>query len=496
MDNHRAIKTNSHKKNLLILVCIASGAFGLYLIASQVIFRLGFPLDDAWIHQTYARNLAASGQFAFIPGQPSAGSTSPLWTVLISLGYLLRLEPLTWTYSLGWICLVGIAYFGNRFGEQLFAAKPERLPWIGLLLIGEWHLVWAAASGMETGLYACLSLVVFWLLSGEKVPAFSAGLVCGLMVWVRPDGLTLIGPVIFVSALSQSTWRARVQKASWGFAGLLVGLAPYLAFNRLLGGTWWPNTFYAKQAEYAIRLQEPLLFRFARLLSLPWIGVGVLLVPGFLFAAWNFWKQRSWVGLAAVLWWLGFTLIYAFTLPVDYQHGRYLIPVMPVFFVLGGAGTLQLVRRLSGSPRARLARFGSLAILCLVWLAFYAQGALAYAGDVAIIESEMVDTGRWVAQNTPPDALIAVHDIGAIGYFGQRRLIDLAGLISPEVIPFIRDEPQLASFMDKQGAEYLITFPGWYPQLIQGKEPVYISPGEFAPASGGENMIVYHWVIR
>ncbi len=38
----------------------------------------GFPLDDAWIHQVYARNLALHGQWAFVLGQPSAGSTSPL----------------------------------------------------------------------------------------------------------------------------------------------------------------------------------------------------------------------------------------------------------------------------------------------------------------------------------------------------------------------------------------------------------------------------------
>jgi len=47
-----------------------------YLLAAGFTFRLGFPLDDAWIHQTYARNLVATGQFAFVPGQTSSGSTS------------------------------------------------------------------------------------------------------------------------------------------------------------------------------------------------------------------------------------------------------------------------------------------------------------------------------------------------------------------------------------------------------------------------------------
>ena len=52
----------------------------------------GFPLDDAWIHQTYARNLANAGQLAYVPGQPSAGSTSPAWSFLLSISYLLGLD--------------------------------------------------------------------------------------------------------------------------------------------------------------------------------------------------------------------------------------------------------------------------------------------------------------------------------------------------------------------------------------------------------------------
>ena len=61
----------------------------------------GFPLDDAWIHQTYARNLARSGQLAFVPGVPSAGSTAPLWSFLLSIGYLLGAPYQIWTYGLG-----------------------------------------------------------------------------------------------------------------------------------------------------------------------------------------------------------------------------------------------------------------------------------------------------------------------------------------------------------------------------------------------------------
>ncbi len=128
-----------------------------------------------------------------------------------------------------------------------------------------------------------------------------------------------------------------------------------------------------------------------------------------------------------------------------------------------------------------------------VWLAFYAIGAYTYGQDVAIIDSEMVTAAKWVAVNTPQQAIIAVHDIGAFGFFSQRNLVDLAGLISPEVIPFIRDERRLAEYLDQQNVDYLVTFPGWYPQLILRGIPVYHTQGTFSPKAGGENMWVYRW---
>src|SRR5437660_179133 len=85
----------------LLFFLAATLSVAAYLGLSATGGDLGFPLDDSWIHQTYARNLALRGEFAFIPGQPSAGSTSPLWTLLLAVGYLARINALVWTYALG-----------------------------------------------------------------------------------------------------------------------------------------------------------------------------------------------------------------------------------------------------------------------------------------------------------------------------------------------------------------------------------------------------------
>ena len=67
-----------------------------------------------------------------------------------------------------------------------------------------------------------------------------------------------------------------------------------------------------------------------------------------------------------------------------------------------------------------------------------------------MIESEMVVTARWVSKNIPPDTLVAAHDIGALGFFAPRNLLDLAGLDQPGGHSIYRDEEQLAHYLDEK----------------------------------------------
>jgi hypothetical protein len=99
-------------------------------------------------------------------------------------------------------------------------------------------------------------------------------------------------------------------------------------------------------------------------------------------------------------------------------------------------------------------------------------GAGQFAEDVSVIEGEMVTVARWLADNTGADEWIAAHDIGAIGYFAGRPILDLAGLISPEVGPLLRDEEGLAEYVLEGPAEYLVSAPGWPYQEITSRPDV------------------------
>ncbi|MBN1372915.1 MAG: hypothetical protein JW987_13340 [Anaerolineaceae bacterium] len=471
----------------------AAVALGGYLFASGRLEGPGFPLDDAWIHQTYARNLAERGEWSFVAGQTSGGSTAPLWSSLLAAGHILgRGTPYAWTYVLGLLGLLGLGLAGEGFFRRE-TGQGGWLPWAGIFLAGEWHMVWAAGSGMETAWMGALVLLALWALGARKLRWELLGVLIGFMVWVRPDGITLLGPALLVLVLGSKSWGERWMSAARLAVGIALLFAPYLLFNHLVQGSWWPNTFYAKQAEYAALQTAPLLARILTELSLPLIGAGLLLAPGFVYFAWVSLREKRWAGLGAVLWFLGYAGLYAWRLPATYQYGRYLMPAMPVYFVCGVVGVALLVSRMRAGRAGRLSALGWVALIAALWAGFYGLGMTRYSQDVAIIETEMVAAARWVAKNTPEDTLIAAHDIGALGYFSQRDLVDLAGLVSPEVIPFIRDEAEIASYLDQRGVAYLMTFPGWYSKLPVGREILWQSEGEYSPQAGGENMTIYRW---
>ncbi len=474
---------------LLALAAIVCGAFAFTAIET---IGAGFPLDDAWIHQTYARNLGLRGEWAYLPGVPSAGSTSPLWTALLALGYRLGIGPCAWVEAWGVLLLAATAYVGSRW---IAARSPHlgRLSWVaGALLVLEWHLIWAGLSGMETLAQAFTILLVFYALEARWPPVV-IGLLVGAAVWIRPDALLLLLPIGWVVGVEgrQNLLGAARRLMAVG-VGAAVLFLPYLGFNLMLGGQAWPSTFYAKQAEYAVELGRPLMLRLAEQWSVGLVGVGAVLAAGFVASIWFDAAGKRWARLAPALWWLAFLAAYAVRLPVTYQHGRYAMPTIPVLVLLGAEVMLMAVLRASGKGARLWSRAWVMAALATA-IAFLVPGARAYSQDVAIIETEMVATARWIAANTERGDLIAAHDIGAVGYFSDRTLIDLAGLISPEVIPFLRDEAQLAVYLQARGADYLMTFPGWYPRLVEGRTPVYRSTATYAPAAGGENMAVYPW---
>ncbi len=137
-------------------------------------------------------------------------------------------------------------------------------------------------------------------------------------------------------------------------------------------------------------------------------------------------------------------------------------------------------------------------------LAGLRQGALFYADNIRSINQGDVAAGRWIAAHTPADAAVAANDIGAIAYFGGRRIVDLVGLASPEVVEVtatsrprsVERERRLRDLLLAQGADYVVIFPEWFPHL--SRDPALVEVARFtvpaATALAHDNVVVYRLV--
>ena len=80
-------------------------------------------------------------------------------------------------------------------------------------------------------------------------------------------------------------------------------------------------------------------------------------------------------------------------------------------------------------------------------------------------------------------------------------MVDLAGLVTPEVVPLLRSPDRdalLAALLAERGVGYVIIFPNWFPGLAARDdvlEEVHRVTLERNTIAGGETMVVYraHW---
>jgi len=105
--------------------------------------------------------------------------------------------------------------------------------------------------------------------------------------------------------------------------------------------------------------------------------------------------------------------------------------------------------------------------------------------------------GRWVAEHTAPDASIASREIGAIGFFSRRRVIDLGGDIDRQALQYLRTagspDSSLLAFIQKTQPSYLAIRPSDFPDLSQRVDLLTptVTCTEKDPFSGG----VTTWVL-
>jgi hypothetical protein len=274
--------------------------------------------------------------------------------------------------------------------------------------------VYWAANGFETTL---LTALFVWLLAralGESLndglPSASTMIATGFLAIVRSDAHLLVLAILIVGIATSGDRRNSVRRAALA----AVFPAVHLLVRALCYGDLLPNTFYRRYDDVAgvwldgARYVRNLLYVYGPLIAAATISALTATT-----------RLRSWLLVPLI----GAGLHALVSGGDMYDHFRFFAPAVPVLLVLVVTGVE------SWTYSARFRRLGLAATLALAVVA----GQMVRPGPVDALRSwrgkpwQGTVQGLLLDRYSSPQATVAAVDVGALGYFSGRKLIDLTG---------------------------------------------------------------------
>jgi hypothetical protein len=412
-------------------------AIAIVLLLAHAALLRGFVVDDAFITFRHARNIAEGVGPVFNPGERVEGFSNPVLTYLLAALY--PLAPDTERFPLfarlpGLLAAIGSLVLLARLpGLKGHAAIPLALV---LAALSPSLALWSVA-GLEATLYGFLIMAGFALTLARPQGApgrAGLGLVLGLITLSRPEGV-LPASVLFLSRFADAETRRDLRGHGLVALAAAVPVIGYVAFRHAFYGEWLPNTYYAKK----LPLKEALGKGRYYLTGFMHANGGRALYVPVIFALFDRAQRRS-----ALLAFALIAVYVPFILMVGgdwMQQHRFLAPLVPLIMLVTALGWTRLfalvaagARRVGwpgGETPARLLAFvlPVALIVSTTWPAIERQRR-----DPYVSVSPYFDTmGRVLGIAAPREWVLAVHDIGAVGWYGRTRILDLLGLVEPDI---------------------------------------------------------------
>jgi hypothetical protein len=391
------------------------------LLRIYLAVAIHYTVDDALITFRYVENLAAGKGFVYNEGERVLGTTTPLFTVLLFLFRKIGISPFGSAVAISTTADLFSAWILFRFFRNsvppfnylpaaVFFLSPETLQW--------------TLSGMETQLLVCFIFAAFlFFAAGRWTLAFTFGSLCCL---TRIDGVSIPATILLCYWI-----RYRKIPIKPLLTGLVL-LLPWIVFAQSYFGSVIPNSAEAKWALSGSNLLQAI----SQILIRGFLHLHSFGLPLFLLAVVGCWEiiHRRREELVIVIW----TLAYAFsyTLAAGPMHPWYYAPFYAGYLVLIFRGLVAGITRVHVFYRPSWVLNGvGAATIIIVLLLSYAR-VFRLRSDQAHMNAINRAVGTWVAENTPPASVLAVKDVGYIGYYSGRTILDLGGLVSPQCIPF------------------------------------------------------------
>jgi hypothetical protein len=405
--------------------------------------------DDVYITYRYVVNLVEHGQLAYNLGEPTYGFTSPLWLGVQSLFYVIFRN----IYLSSWIaclfsfvaCIVGLWLLA----EQMIRSNWLRFFSISMLLVDPWFMRWAFAGQEITCKIAVAALLICFTSNAvrhtvrTRTTDIWAGAAYTAGILTRPE----IG--LLVLFLIGAFIHSRQYKRAFAIGMLVTALyGSWACFCHATFGEFLPHTILVKTTTLgtAFSLSDKLarvftfsIPRYGAIVVLPMVGLlSVTLV--LLVASVKARLRMSCTSVPMALatcWVSGVTVGYIVS--GAYMASMYTLIFSP-FIPLIMCGWIEAMAR--DRPKAHL---GRLMAGPLLWAFLWSAGMLTVGGlgSFSWMSSSRYNEGddinyiqyaKWIRENVPEHARIATIELGIVGFFGHRYMIDLAGIATPGML--------------------------------------------------------------
>jgi hypothetical protein len=396
-----------------------------------------FLIDDAFIVYRVAHHFASGLGPVFNPGERVESFTDPLYTFLLAPFAALT----SGTDALPALArMIGVIAGAGSLVVLATVPLPGRAATTALALllcaVSTSMTAWSV-GGLETSLYGLLIVSAFsvTLRRPASAPAqVGLGLLLAAVMLSRPDGVLPAAALLVWRWIDPAMRTDRSAHLRIALAALLPALA-YLAFRRLYFGEWVPNTYFAKHAPLALAVPNGFAY-LGDFLSRN--GTAVFYAPALLALRHS--RREPVIALAALV--LAAYLPYVVVVGGDWMDAhRFVAPVIPLVSLLVAAGWVSLFgwihERFAERGGARLAAAVVPAGSLLVTAVFVAANVAntRRVRDMPYVNATpyYATMGRLVDAIAQPHWTVAADDIGAIGWYGRIRVLDLLGLANPDM---------------------------------------------------------------
>lgn len=473
------------KINVLLKIILGILIFEMFIYLSSY---CSFIQDDSYISLQYAKNFTEGNGLVFNIGERVEGFTSFLWVMILTIPYLLKINPEKYiqflSMSFGVFSLVVTYLLSEKILIKLNPIKKKFtyisfLPVILTVLTSTFYY-WAV-SGMETTFYSFLFLtsIYYFISSDENRNHFYLSILFLILSFLARQEAIILALVYFLISIynlyenengnKKINRKARFKLMIFTMT-FAISILIFEAFRRIYFGHMFPNTYYAKTGTSLVYLKSGINYTISFLKSYLFYGI-VLLLPLLLLINNKVKKITLFLYIILLIYSLYIIIVGGDVLTLY----RFFVPILPIIYILFTLFIYFLYNWIIGPQIIRIVKNTIFFILIGLFAYKIHNNSFEEAQKIANREKGLTSTMKSLGLTLKREKdegnqnlKISATTVGTLKYFSECNVLDMLGLTNE----FIAHNPEEI----KEISDYVT---GWKERkynsdYILSQEPEYI----------------------